>query len=232
MADRGGYHEAQSEIIKKYFRDGVAAKALPGLLSWHKDYQAADKYLTLDSDVVRSVQFDNLDTHSIDKCIIEMANGTQVTGRFCADCQHLFDNWPDLSDPDVKDPSTGLVWSGSGADWKQTVARSLHTLVMEAAAQKGCRFCAFLLQTLRDAEALVTFRRLELRLLALGDEATASLSVQNWGTNSSQLLWINLPGKVCDHCNSAMAQVTGFESAALESSGTCFPSAVLHFPLG
>jgi hypothetical protein len=32
---------------------------------------------------------------------------------------------------------------------------------------------------------------------------------------------MNLPGKVSDHCNSGMAQMTKFESAALESSGTC-----------
>jgi hypothetical protein len=54
----------------------------------------------------------------------------------------------------------------------------------------------------------------------LGDGAMASLSLQNWGENTSQLLWMNLPGKVSDHCNAGIAPYTGFESAALESSGT------------
>ncbi|KAH4001989.1 hypothetical protein HBI13_013140 [Parastagonospora nodorum] len=222
MADREKRHAAQYRVVQKHFGDNVATGNLSGLQSWHEDYQAADKFLTLESDIVQSVKSDKLDAHTIEKCITELANGTQVDERFCADCQNLFDDWPDLSDPNVKDPSTGLIWPGSGADWKHTVARSLQTLVMEAAAQQGCEFCAFLLQMLRDAEALVTFRKLELRLLALGDAEMASLSVQNWGTNSSQLLWINLPGKVCDHCNSSMAQVTGFESAALESSADTY----------
>ncbi|EAT85927.2 hypothetical protein SNOG_07276 [Parastagonospora nodorum SN15] len=201
MADREKRHAAQYRVVQKHFGDNVATGNLSGLQSWHEDYQAADKFLTLESDIVQSVKSDKLDAHTIEKCITELANGTQVDERFCADCQNLFDDWPDLSDPNVKDPSTGLIWPGSGADWKHTVARSLQTLVMEAAAQQGCKFCAFLLQMLRDAEALVTFRKLELRLLALGDAETASLSVQNWGTNSSQLLWINLPGKVTlSHC--------------------------------
>jgi hypothetical protein len=221
MSERDQRYVTQHDIIKKHFRDNVASANLLQLRSWHKDYQAADDNLTFELEVIKDVQHDTLDGSTIEKCITELADGIHITERFCADCQHLFNNWPDLGDPEAKDPSTGRNWPGSGADWKHTVARSLYTIVLEAAAQKGCVFCAFLVQMLRDAEVLDIVRKLELRLVALDDEAMATLSVQNWGQNSSQLLWINLPGKVCHHCNDAMAQASKFESAALESSGMC-----------
>ncbi|CAO2654064.1 Nn.00g107970.m01.CDS01 [Neocucurbitaria sp. VM-36] len=188
------------------------------LQRWLEEYNAAGVYIKSSDAIIEEVISDTLDDFSIEKCIAELVGEIPVTNGFCGDCQHLFNDWPDLGDPEVKDPSTGLHWPGSGADWKHTVAQECHTLVLEAAARNGCRFCAFVVQVMRDAEVLDTFRKVEARLVYLDDRAMASLSLQNWGINSSQLLWVNFPGKVCDHCNSGVAQETKFESAALEPS--------------
>jgi hypothetical protein len=220
MYDRNQHRETCQTIIRKHFGESAEPTSLALLRAWHEDYSAAEKYITLDTAVVKDVQSDALDEQTVEKCIAELANHTPVGQRFCDGCQQLFDNWPDLSDLDDKDSSPRKSQPGTGGDWKHIVARDCHTLILEASVRNGCRFCAFLMQMLRDAEGLETFRKLERRLTILGDEAMASLSVQNWGENTSQLLWINLSGKVSDHCNSGMAQYTGFESAALENSGT------------
>jgi hypothetical protein len=188
MGDRDQLNATRSSIIQKHFRKGLAAANLSQLQSWHKDYKAADDYLTLKTGVVQDVQLDTIDEQTVETCIAQLTDGIHVAKRFCADCQHLFDDWPDLGDPHVKDLSTQRHWPGSGADWKHTIARQCHTLVLEAAARKGCRFCAFLVEILRDAGGLDIFRKLERRLSILGDEAMASLSLQDWGKNASQSL--------------------------------------------
>jgi hypothetical protein len=185
MADRDQRHTTQHRIIQKHLGDNAAAAHLLQLRSWHKDYQIADDNLT---EIIKDVQPDTLDNGTIEKCITELANGIHVTERFCADCQHLFENWPDLGGLEGLDPSTAQNWSGSGVDWKHTVARSPYTMILEAAAQRGCMFCAFMVQMLRDAEALDIFRKLDLRLVALSGKAMVSLSVQNWSQILSQLL--------------------------------------------
>ena len=190
------------------------------LHKWHKEYKAVPAN-QLDSQhlIIQAVQADSLDKNAIEDGIAKLAADISVENRFCGDCQRLFDRWPDLGDPDVKDPSTQLNWPGSGADWKHIVAREFHTLLLEAAARRGCKFCAFLVQMIRDADLLETFRRLEARMQCLGEEEMASLSLQNWGINTAQILWVNYPGKVCDHCNGGVAQEMNFESRAMEASG-------------
>jgi hypothetical protein len=218
MTDRNRLKTKRRLIIQRCFRKPMAM-SLQQLQKWHEEYKAADGYLSSKDVNIQEVQSDKLDENAIKKCIADLAEEIPVTNGFCGDCQHLFDNWPDLGDPDVKDPSTGLHWPGSGADWKHTVAQECHTLVLEAAARNGCRFCGFVVQIMRDAGLLETVRGIEARLEYLDDKAMASLSLQNWGTNSAQLLWINLPGKVCDDCNSGIALETDIVSAALEPSG-------------
>ncbi|RYP64793.1 hypothetical protein DL769_006538 [Monosporascus sp. CRB-8-3] len=192
---------------------------LHGLQQWYEEYNAADgRFLSPQDPVIQEVQSDELDRTAIEKCIAGLAEEVPVTNGFCDDCQGLFDNWPDLSDPESKDPRTGLHWPGPGADWKHAVARDCHTLVLEAAARNGCRFCAFLVQAVRDTGLLDTVRRIEARLEYIGNKTTASLSVQNWGTGPNQLMWVNFPGKVCDHCNGGVALDMTFDSAALEIS--------------
>ncbi|KAF1849039.1 HET-domain-containing protein [Cucurbitaria berberidis CBS 394.84] len=221
IADRSQLKAKRHLVIQRCFRKPTAL-SLQLLQKWHKEYNAADGNLKLDDAIIQEVQIDTLDEDTVERCITELAGEVPVTNGFCGDCQHLFNNWPDLSDPEVKDPSTGLHWPGSGADWKHTVAQECHSLVLEAAARNGCRFCAFVMQVMRDAKVLEIFRKIEARLEYLDDKAMASLSVQNWGRNSSQLLWINFPGKVCDHCNYGIALEANFESAALEHSADTY----------
>ncbi|KAF2846354.1 HET-domain-containing protein [Plenodomus tracheiphilus IPT5] len=204
-------------IIKRCFRTPTVTSPQQ-LELWHRNYQAASGSLKSRDAVIQETQSDQLDEDTIKTCIAELAEEVPVANGFCSDCQHLFNNWPDLGDLEVKDPGTGLNWVGSGADWKHTVAKECHTLVIEAAVRNGCKFCAFILQTIVDAELLGTFRRIEARLGYLNDRAMASLSLQNWGINTQQLLWINFPGKVSDHCNRGIALEMTFESAVLEPS--------------
>jgi hypothetical protein len=209
---------AQLAIIQHAFQDSNAPQ-LPQLQAWHAEYIAASQDIQSADPVVQAVQSDELSDAVIEKCVTQLALDSQVTGRFCSDCHELFTNYPDLGAPGIEDPDTQRCWPGSGADWAHAVAREVHTLVLEAAARKGCKFCGFLLQMLRDFDVLDTFRKVEGRLAALGSVETASLSVQNWGTNAAQLLWLSLPGKVATHCNQGMAVETKFESAALEDGG-------------
>jgi hypothetical protein len=205
-------------VIQNHFQKAPALSSQQ-LHKWHEEYKAvpANK---LDSQhvVIQEVQADELDQEAVERCIAELAADIFVENRFCSDCQHLFAHWPDLGDPEAKDPTTEKNWPGSGADWKHTVARECHTLLLEAAARKGCKFCAFLVQMIRDAELLETIRKIEIRLQRLEKEGMASLSVQNWGQNTAQLLWVNYRGKVCNHCNCGIAQEVKFESQAMKPS--------------
>jgi hypothetical protein len=167
-------------VIQNCFRKAPALSSKQ-LQQWHKEYKAVPAN-QLDSQyvVIQQIQSDKLDENAVERCIAELTADISVGNRFCDDCQHLFDHWHDLAgDPEVKDPTTQLHWPGSGADWKHTVAREFHTLLLEAVARSGCRFCAFLMQMIRDAELLETIRKVEARLQYLDEEATASLSVQN-----------------------------------------------------
>jgi hypothetical protein len=218
-SDRSQLKAKQHALIQVCFRKAPALSSQQ-LHEWHEEYKAVSaNQLNSEHLVIQAVQADEFDENAIEQCITELAADISVDDRFCGDCQHLLDHWPDLGDPDVKDPSTQLNWPGSGANWKHTVARECHTLLLEAAARRGCKFCAFLVQMIRDAGLLETFRRLETRMQWLGEEAMASLSLQNWGINTAQILWVNYPGKVCNHCNGGVAQEVKFESRAMEASG-------------
>jgi hypothetical protein len=48
--------------------------------------------------------------------------------------------------------------------WKHTVAAELDTLVIEAAARKGCQFCGLMMQTMREAQMFETIRKVEARI--------------------------------------------------------------------
>jgi hypothetical protein len=216
----------QHALIQSCFQKTPALDSQE-LHAWYEEYKAvfADE---LDSrhTVIQAVQADPLDQNAIEQCILSLATNITISGRFCSDCSHLFSHWPDLGDPTARDPSTQRNWPGSGADWKHAVARECQTLLLEGAARKGCKFCAFLIQMIRDAGLLDTFRRIEARMVWLGDAGIekgtekASLSVQNWGMNTAQILWVNYPGKVCQHCNGGVAQEMKFESQTLEATGT------------
>jgi hypothetical protein len=187
---------------------------------WYDDYIAAyGRSLTSTHPLILAVQNDELDTALIEKRIENLRSKITITGRFCLDCQALFDHWPDLSDDTTVHPDGTKCFPGTGADWKHAVVRSFPMLNLEAAARNGCVFCTLLVQTLRDVELLRIFHQIDVRIESLGETAEASLSVQNWGQNPNQLVWVDWPGKVSDHVNGGTGPVQNLVMAALDSDG-------------
>ena len=187
---------------------------------WFQEYTAVDgNKLFGDSDVIQVVNSDELDADFVEQRIRELAPKAFATKGFCAKCQDLFDNWPTLGGSSTREHDSKPDPDEDG--WEHAVARSCSTFELEGSTRSGCRFCTFLLQSLKDNELLDTFRKIEARLYHLDENAMSSLSIQNWGTNPTQLLWLNLPGKVCTYCNSALG--VRLESCFLPASGTsCF----------
>ncbi|KFY31157.1 hypothetical protein V493_01333 [Pseudogymnoascus sp. VKM F-4281 (FW-2241)] len=187
---------------------------------WSREYTAADAdSLAADSDIVKAVDSDELDAKFVEQRITESTPNSPIVKGFCAECQSLFAHWPVLGGSSTrKYDSTG----DSDEGWEQTVARSCSTFELEGATRTGCRFCTFLLQSLKDGNLLGTFRKIEARLYLLNENAPSSLSIQNWVSNSKQLLWLNLPGKVCTDCNYGIALRLNFESCFLPESADCY----------
>ena len=175
--------------------------------------------LTVDAPLIKAVQDDELDVIRLEERIEHFRSELPVTGRFCLDCQALFDNWPDLSDDTTVHPDGTECFPGTGADWKHAIARSCNAAQLEAAARNGCLFCALLIQKLRDAEELDVLRRIAARIEFLGETAETQISLQNWGQNQDQLLWLNWPGKVSTHCNGGSALSQKLVLGALRSDG-------------
>lgn len=195
---------------------------LQELKVWYDGYMGVDaNVLDHRSPEVLQTQQDELDELVLEACIVALSASITVISGFCEDCQYLFDNWPDLSDPTSKaEPLPHDVrFPGTGADWKHVIARDSHTLILEAAGRKGCKMCAFLLQSLIDCEMVDTFRRIEVRMSQLGTLQTATLSIQNWGFGPSQLLWVGLPGQPGSSCNGGTAIYTCQVSEPLRSPG-------------
>jgi hypothetical protein len=191
---------------------------------WYDEYIAANaRRLTETAPLILAVQKDEVDAALIEKRIEDLRPKVSVTGRFCNDCQALFDNWPDLSDDTAEHPDGTSVFPGAGADWKHVVARSFPTLQLEAAARNGCVFCTLFVQHLKDIGQLQTFHQIDARIESLGETAEAQLSVQNWGKNQDQLVWVNWPGKVSDHVNGGAGLAQKFVVGALNSDGRLTP---------
>lgn len=206
-------------IIDSYF---PKPENLPitDLREWLQAYLALDaEFLDPKHALIQAVQEDELDNTSTESCIVELSQQVLVENGFCKDCQNLFDNWPDLDDPETVCALTQKNWPGSGAHWKHAVARDCHTLILEAASRKGCKMCGLIVQKMKDYNTLTTFRKLEARLLWLDVQKTASLSVQNSETHSVQILWVNHPGKVNQNCLVGAANAMRFDSTALEANG-------------
>lgn len=188
---------------------------------WYDQYMTAKSAtLKATAPLIQAVAEDNLDSALLETRIESLRSGISVKNNHCNLCHSLFDAWPDLSDPSIdKHPDGTDCFPGSGADWKHTVVRTCDTLTLEAAARNGCRFCSLLVQMLKDAELLDNIRRIEARVELLGEPAEASLSLQNWGTNQPQLLWVNWPGKVCESCNGGSGPSQRLELGALPADG-------------
>jgi len=189
------------------------------LTKWFQEYMAvSENELHKDADVIQAVIFDELDTDFVEQQIQESALKDSISKKFCTKCQDLFANWPTLGGSSSRTHDSKPDPDEEG--WEYAVAQSCSTFEIEGSARAGCKFCTFLLQTLKDSKSLDLLRKIEKRVFLLNENVTASLSVQNWGTNPCQLLWLNLPGKVCTNCNSRGANLAGkFESSFLPASG-------------
>jgi len=155
------------------------------------------------SSIILAVNSDHIDVSYIESQIQQAISTTHVSRGYCNNCQYLFSHWPDLGTE----------------SWTHAVGRPCRTEELEAATQNGCKPCSFLLLQLKAAGLLDTFRRIEKRLSLLNDTATASISISNWGSDKTQLLWLNFPGKVAKKCNSSCAMSTEFESHVVSPSG-------------
>ena len=212
-----GHHPAMK-------RQGSKSKVFT---EWFREYTAADgDHLSYDSDIIQAVDSDELDAKFVEQRIKESTPNSPFVKGFCAKCQSLFDHWPTIGDSSTKVHDSEPSPDGG---WEHTVARPCSTFELEASTRSGCRFCTFLLQSLKDGNILGTFRKIEARLCHLDENALSSLSIQNWGANPIQLLWLNLPGKISTGCNSGIALSVTFLSRFLPESGLpCFANIMAY----
>lgn len=193
--------------------------------AWFQAYSLLEpNKLMRDSDVLKAVDLDELDPAFIEKRIQQTSPATPLINRFCHSCQKTFDNWPTVG------RSSQMTHESSPSDfpdekgWETAVARHCTTFEIEGGMRAGCRFCTFLLQGLKDTELLEIFRKVETRLYHLGEDGRASISIQDWAQNPIQIIWLNLPGKICTHCNSGIAIASNFSSSFLPETGTLLGS--------
>ncbi|KAM3087016.1 hypothetical protein ACMFMG_001125 [Clarireedia jacksonii] len=186
---------------------------------WFEEYMSIDgTILTTDHSIIKAVDSDILDEDLVER-LIQESLPIPIIGRFCAKCRELFDNWPTLGSSSTREFDSK---PGSEDGWEHAAVRPSSTFELEASTRSGCRFCAFLLQILKDGEVLEIFRKIEVRLSHLGDYSMTTLSIQNWGANPHQILWSNFPGKICDNCNGGIANRLSCESAFLPASADCY----------
>ena len=78
-----------------------------------------------------------------------------------------------------------------------TRLRACHTLIMEAAMRKGCKFCALIVQDLRRRGVWISMRKTEIRIESIDEKETASLSTDRWMSEriGGQMLCVDFPGK-------------------------------------
>lgn len=136
--------------------------------------------------LVQTVTFDTLDEASIEQRICQMAPDMNVVNGFCDKCQDMFDRSPFQSYLSPAEPREGKGYAHAG---------TYHTVAIEASTRCGCKFCAFLLQLLKDQDILDIFRRIEMRLEQLGEGAETFLSVDKSWLEGYNELWLDLPNK-------------------------------------
>jgi len=150
------------------------------LLEWYAAYREADPVGIEETQVVQTVNNDELDHADIEAQIESQEHSLTFTGRFCEHCQHLLDHWPILDDRD--DASV--------------VARWFTTIGLEAAGRHGCRFCALLLTRLETTRSLSLVRKLETRLKRIGYGPACSLVISNYFGRIK--LYISVPSRPTD----------------------------------
>ncbi|TGO19780.1 hypothetical protein BTUL_0002g00230 [Botrytis tulipae] len=189
------------------------------LRKWFEEYMSVDADdLSSDHHLLQAVASDKLDKDLFERRKSEMKTAP-ILGRFCIKCQELFDNWPTLGNSSTREHDSE---PGPEDGWEHTATRPCSLFELEASTQAGCKFCAFLIQRLKDRRLLELFRKVEDRLLLLGESSRSFLSIQNWGANPTQLLWLNLPGKICTSCNAGIASELKLVSSFLPASANCY----------
>ena len=138
--------------------------------------------------------------------ILEHEATIRVKDRFCSECQRLLSDWPALEIQDKGQPY---------------VVRRYDTFYLEAAARRGCEFCACVLQTLLDSDVLSLYRKIELRLEALNSYGISCLTIGGWGHATIRTLKMTLPGlKYPRTCmNDFCIDIRGYASASKTHSG-------------
>jgi hypothetical protein len=171
---------------------------IASLKEWYEGYMSSDgNTLSLNTRVIETVAADDLDSNAVETTIQELMSTSQPAAQFCINCQHLFDNWPEL-----KPELTSDAASDDSVGWEHTPdGLRYNTYELEASMRNGCRFCAFMVQALIDVHALEVYRKIENRLSHFIESPMGSLSIQNWTGEISQLMWLNFPEKVSTHCN-------------------------------
>lgn len=132
-----------------------------------------------DDSALMEAEGDELQHCLVEARILENEAALRVQDRFCSDCQHRLDDWPALDIQSKDQPH---------------VVRQYDTFYLEAAARNGCEFCACVLQTLLDSEALALYRKIELRLETLKSDMTSCLTIGGWGHVTIRTLKMTLPG--------------------------------------
>ncbi|KAF7885879.1 uncharacterized protein EAF02_004388 [Botrytis sinoallii] len=190
-----------------------------GLREWFEEYMSTDaNLLSSNHHLLQAVASDKLDKDLFERRVLDLKI-TPILGRFCIKCQELFDDWPTLGDSSTREHDSE---PGSEGGWEHTAVRPCSLFELEASTRAGCKFCAFLIQRLKDRELVELFRKIENRVLLLGGSSMSFLSIQNWCTNPKQLLWLNLPGKVCNNCNKGIAFGQAILSSFLPVSVDCY----------
>ncbi|TGO55041.1 hypothetical protein BOTNAR_0253g00190 [Botryotinia narcissicola] len=189
-----------------------------GLREWLEEYMSTDaNLLSSDHHLLQAVASDELDEDSFERHVLDLETAP-ILGRFCIKCQELFDNWPTLGSSSTREYGSQ---PGPGG-WEHTAVRPCNSFELEASTRAGCKFCAFMIQRLKDSCLLELFRKVENRLLLLGESSMSFLSIQNWGANPKQLLWLNLPSKICTSSSAGIAFDLKFVSSFLPASADCY----------
>ena len=132
-----------------------------------------------DEAVIQEVEVDGLEDCQIEARISELQVKVRVQDQFCSECQQVFACWPATEEQTRSQPHN---------------IRKCQSLHLETAARNGCRFCACILQSLRDSEVLDLYRNIEARLDALQMDTHASLSIGGWSRPDQRTLKITMPG--------------------------------------
>ncbi|KFY55224.1 hypothetical protein V497_07112 [Pseudogymnoascus sp. VKM F-4516 (FW-969)] len=199
---------------------------------WFREYMAADgNNLSYESDIIQAVVSDELDAKFVEQRILELVPDAPIVNGFCSKCQNLFDHWPTIGDSSTWKPDSK---PNSDGGWEHAIGWRCSTFELEGSTRSGCRFCALLLQNLKDCNLLATFRKIEARLYHLHENALSSLSIQNWfkvAVTSKQILWLNLPGKICTSSNSGIATSMSIDSCFLTESADCYDDPLTVFDI-